>query len=472
MTFPQYCGTLRLAEPIPIRGAKVKKILIFASMSKNIAFLSFGLLLSVFTFAQKDFARKVVDTLASPYMGGRGYVDDGNQRAATYLNNEFKSLGLTPFASPDEPFGRGKSYLQKFEYPVNTYTDAYTLSVNGKLAEPGADYIIIPSTPTIKGTFPVVRFDRSILLDSIKRKEFLSHDYSKTIILIDDSGATDKKEKQFWEGFKNTPDDGGSNPFKAKGMIILCDKLTEETSESVADYALIHALRNTSFRYAENITVDIKNKFIKSFPTQNLIGYIKGNVRPDSFIVFTAHYDHLGKMGSIYFPGANDNASGIAMLLSLAKYYAAHKDSLRYSIAFMAFSGEEIALLGSKYYTEHPLFPLANIRFLINMDIMGTGDEGITVVNGTIYKNAFNDLVKINEDHHLLKLIKLRGETSNSDHYFFYKNHVPSIFIYTMGGIKAYHDIYDRRETLPLTNFNEVFKLLIEFTGDIEGRKI
>jgi Zn-dependent M28 family amino/carboxypeptidase len=95
----------------------------------------------------------------------------------------------------------------------------------------------------------------------------------------------------------------------------------------------------------------------------------------------------------------------------------------------MAFSGEEIALLGSKYYTEHPLFPLANIRFLVNMDIMGTGDEGITVVNGTIYKSAFDDLVKINDREHLLKLVKLRGETANSDHYFFYKNHVPSLFI-------------------------------------------
>ncbi len=137
----------------------------------------------------------------------------------------------------------------------------------------------------------------------------------------------------------------------------------------------------------------------------------------------------------------------------------------------MAFSGEEIGLLGSKYYTEHPLFPLSNIRFLINMDIMGTGDEGITVVNGTIYNRAFNDLVKINDTLQLLKLIKPRGETANSDHYFFYKNHVPSIFIYTMGGIKAYHDIYDRRETLPLTNFDEVFKLLIQFTDDINEHR-
>jgi len=404
-----------------------------------------------FSLAQKDFARKIVDTLASPYMGGRGYVDHGNQRAAAYLNKQFKTLGLLHF---------GKSYKQKFSYPINTYPTPYSISVNGKVTAPGADYIIIPSTPSMKGTFPVVRFDRSILLDSNRLKDFFTHDYSNTFILIDDSGASGKKEKEIWESMRY-------NPFKAKGLIILCDKLTEETSETVADYALLNALRKSPFRYATSISVDIKNKFIKSFHTQNLIGYIKGNVQPDTFIIFTAHYDHLGRMGSIYFPGANDNASGIAMLLSLARYYTQHKDSLRYSIAFMAFSGEEIDLLGSRHYTKHPLFPLSSIRFLINMDIMGTGDEGITVVNGTIFKDAFNDLKKINDEQHLLKLVKPRGETANSDHYYFYQNHVPCFFVYTIGGIKAYHDIYDRRETLPLTDFNEVFKLLLQFTNDI-----
>lgn len=440
-------------------------------MSKHLSSLLSILLSGVLLHAQTDLsilnvvaqAHKIVDTLASPYMGGRGYVDNGNQRAATYLNNQFKKLGLLSF---------DKTYEQKFDYPVNTYPTPYSVSINDKLTEPGADYIIIPSTPAINGTFPVIRFDRTTMQDTNMVKDFFTKDYTNSFILIDDTGAdpqppiggTVAKEKEIWESLKQ-------NPFKAKGIIYLCDKLTEETSETVGDFAFLNALRNGPFRYATTITIDIKNKFISSFPTENLIGYIKGNVKPDSFIVFTAHYDHLGKMGSIYFPGANDNASGIAMLLSLARYYTQHKDSLRYSIAFMAFSGEEIALLGSKYYTEHPLFPLSKIRFLINMDIMGTGDEGITVVNGTIYKDAFNDLVKINDNLHLLKLVKLRGETANSDHYFFYKNHVPSFFIYTLGGIKAYHDIYDRRETLPLTDFSEVYKLLIQFTADLnKGR--
>lgn len=401
--------------------------------------------------AQKDFARKVVDTLASPYMAGRGYVDDGCAKAAKYLDKEYKTLGLKPF---------GKSYRQDFSFPINTYPKQVEVRVNGKEAVHGADYIVIPVTPTMKGTYPVVKFDRSILLDSTRLQNFLNKDYSNSFILVDDSGALGAKEKEVWESTR-------FNPFKAKGVIILCDKLTEEESDTVLNYALLYALRKTSFSEAQTISVNIENKFYQKYKVCNLIGYIKGSTQPDTFVVFSAHYDHLGKMANIIFPGANDNASGTAMLLSLARYYSQPEHKPKYSIAFMAFAGEEVDLLGSKYYTEHPLFPLDQIKFLVNMDIMGTGDEGITVVNAYEYDTAFKDMVRINDSLHLLKQVHPRGPTANSDHYFFYKNHVPDFFIYTMGGIKAYHDIYDRRETLPLTDFDNVYKLLINFTADI-----
>jgi len=413
--------------------------------------ITLGLSLCFAAKAQKDYARKVVDTLASPYMAGRGYVDNGCNKAAKYLRAQFKNLGLLPF---------GKSYEQEFDISVNTYPKQVEVSIDGKLAPDGADYIVIPVTPAMKGTYPIERFDRSILLDSNKLQSFLNKDHSNSFILVDDSGAADKKEKEMW-------DKATSNPFKAKGIIRLCNKLTEETSDTVLNYALLNALRNTAFSKGKTISLNIQNKFIKDYATENLIGYIKGSVQPDSFIVFSAHYDHLGRIGNIYFPGANDNASGTAMLLCMARYYNSLKTKPPYSIVFMAFSAEETGLKGSHYYTQHPLFPMSKIKFLLNMDIMGTGDEGITVVNATIYDRAFKDLKGINDSLHLLKEVHPRGTTSNSDHYFFYKNHVPDFFIYTMGGIKAYHDIYDKRETLPLTDFDNVFKLLIDFTDDI-----
>jgi Zn-dependent M28 family amino/carboxypeptidase len=183
---------------------------------------------------------------------------------------------------------------------------------------------------------------------------------------------------------------------------------------------------------------------------------------PDSFIVFSAHYDHLGIMGTeAIFTGANDNASGCAMMLSLAKHYAAHP--AKYSMAFIGWGGEELGLLGSFNYVEHPVFPLGKIKFMVNVDIMGTGDDGITVVNGTGYKPRFDSMVVINKKLNLLKEVKIRNNAANSDHYPFVEKGVPAFFIYTLGGIKAYHDIYDKRETLPMTKFKEVYILLTEF---------
>jgi Zn-dependent M28 family amino/carboxypeptidase len=168
-----------------------------------------------------------------------------------------------------------------------------------------------------------------------------------------------------------------------------------------------------------------------------------------------------------YFPGANDNASGTAMLLNLAKYYSKPENKPDYSIAFMSFSAEEVGLLGSKYYSENPLFPLKNIKFLINLDMVGTGSEGIKIVNSTVFKTEYDKLVKINEEKKYLKTISKRGEAANSDHYYFYKNGVRSFFIYTLGKeYKEYHNINDK-PPLPLTEYEDLFRLLRNFVKDL-----
>ena len=195
---------------------------------------------------------------------------------------------------------------------------------------------------------------------------------------------------------------------------------------------------------------------------------VKGTIVPDSFIVITAHYDHLGGLGKdTYFPGANDNASGVALLLNLARYYALHPQ--KYSISFILFSGEEIGLLGSKYFTENPLLPLNKIRFLINTDLAGTGDDGITVVNATEFPKEFEWMQQLNTDFKLLKAVNARGKAANSDHHFFTEKGVPSFFFYTLGGVSYYHDILDKSETLPLNEHEDLYKLLIKFNEKLMG---
>ena len=176
-------------------------------------------------------------------------------------------------------------------------------------------------------------------------------------------------------------------------------------------------------------------------------------------------------MGSkTYFPGANDNASGVAQVLSLAKYYAAHPQP--YSMAFIFFSGEEAGLLGSKYFTENPLVPLKNIRFLVNLDLEGTGVDGITVVNATIFPKEFAMLKQINEKGKYMIKINSRGKAPNSDHYLFTENDVPAFFWYTQGGIAAYHDIYDISATLPMNKYEDMFKMILKFNDRLMGKPV
>jgi hypothetical protein len=108
---------------------------------------------------------------------------------------------------------------------------------------------------------------------------------------------------------------------------------------------------------------------------------------------------------------------------------------------------------------------LPSIKFLINLDLLGTGDDGMMVVNGAIFTKQFEILENINKEKSLVKEIKKRGKAKNSDHYWFTEKGVPSFFIYTLGGVSFYHDIDDVEKTLPLTDYKDVFKLLVEFAS-------
>jgi aminopeptidase YwaD len=127
-------------------------------------------------------------------------------------------------------------------------------------------------------------------------------------------------------------------------------------------------------------------------------------------------------------------------------------------------------LRGSEFFVQNPLFPLKNIRFLTNLDLTGTGEEGITTVNASVFKQEFGLLSEINKHKNYFIKIKSRGKAANSDHYWFTERGVPSFFIYAMGGIQAYHDVFDRAETLPLTEFADLFHLIVDFNQAISHR--
>jgi len=216
-----------------------------------------------------------------------------------------------------------------------------------------------------------------------------------------------------------------------------------------------------------NLTIDIDAELLKNYHTQNVMAYLPAKKKCAKTVVFTAHYDHLGRMGDdTYFPGANDNASGTAMLLTMAKYFKENPSD--YNVLFIAFAGEEAGLLGSKYFVENPVLKLKKIKFLVNLDIMGSGEDGITAVNATLFEKEFALLQKINAEKSLLKVVKKRGPAANSDHYWFTLEGVPAFFIYTMGPNKNYHDVFDVYDNLSFKEYEDITTLLIEFVKQLK----
>ena len=115
----------------------------------------------------------------------------------------------------------------------------------------------------------------------------------------------------------------------------------------------------------------------------NLMGYIEGSAEPKRFTTMTAHYDHLGVRDGQIYPGADDNASGVATLLAAAEYFTKHRP--RRSILFIAFDGEEEGLQGSAFFVAHPAVPLKAIVLEINLDMVSRGDRNELFVAGTFF---------------------------------------------------------------------------------------
>ncbi|MCK6544129.1 M20/M25/M40 family metallo-hydrolase [bacterium] len=183
--------------------------------------------------------------------------------------------------------------------------------------------------------------------------------------------------------------------------------------------------------------------------TKNIIGYIAGNdsLRRDEFIVLTAHLDHLGKEGDSIYAGANDNASGVASVLQIARWIKESKTGLGRSVVFILFSGEEAGLLGSYHFVENPWIDLNKIRLLINLDLVGSGRDGIMLQGSENYPDYAVRIKKINDEWFGFEM-STRPNSPNSDHYYFNKIGLPAFFVYAYRGTMPYHAPGDTSEKI------------------------
>lgn len=197
----------------------------------------------------------------------------------------------------------------------------------------------------------------------------------------------------------------------------------------------------------------------------NIIGYIDNGATYT--VVIGAHYDHLGEghqgsskdslgVGKIH-NGADDNASGVAGLLELARHYASNGDKEPYNLLFIAFGAEELGLIGSKYFTEHPTVPLKNLHWMLNMDMIGryNPENGVAIIgHGTSSKfpGIFNGITSA------IKFYTSRDGNGGSDQTSFYKKNIPVLFFHT-GGHEDYHKPSDDPDKVDYSALRSILEL-------------
>ncbi len=417
-------------------------------MIKRIALLaSFGMM-CFSTFAQDmNYTKQLVNKLSSEEFHGRGYVNKGDSIAAAYLSAEMKNIGLKGFSD---------NYYQSYTTSINTYPENPKLILDGKELVSASEYIVNPNAKSCSGESELTWITKDVLTNERALGDFMKKDYSNSFLAIDSTGLNNKDLYNFAQIMLK------KNVFDAKGIVLINGKLKFSARTKTVDYTTFMLKSDVISSDAKKITYDIKSEFVEDYHTQNVIGYLPG--KSDTCIILSAHYDHLGHFGDKIYPGANDNASGVAMVLNLAKHFTSLKKKPHYTMVFALFSGEEAGLLGSTHYAENPLISLYKTKINLNFDMVATGSEGIFVINGKMVPDEMAKFDAINKEKDYVFKMFGTGESSSSDHASFHEKGVKALFFYTHGDNSDYHETTDTADKLPYTQFEGIFKLVRDYT--------
>lgn len=221
--------------------------------------------------------------------------------------------------------------------------------------------------------------------------------------------------------------------------------------------------------------------------TKNIIAYLSPKKpKDDNVIVIGAHFDHLGSRGGTYYPGADDNASGVAGVMAAATALSKYKDKLNHTVLLQFYSAEELGLIGSKYYVNNPLFPEKNPDInkhiaMINLDMIGYLKKGYSEhENVTRYRDD-NEWIVFNYSN-VVSLKDVVNKLSNkyvfaknisgyrpggSDHAPFYNKGIPVVFLHT-GSHPHYHKPSDTPDKLNYEGLTGVAKLALEIVMEVD----
>tara|TARA_R110002096_G_scaffold117211_1_gene253901 strand:+ start:12548 stop:14062 length:1515 start_codon:yes stop_codon:yes gene_type:complete len=447
--------------------------------------------------------REHLNIIASDEYEGRETGKKGQKMAMEYLIKQFVSYGIEDV--------NGMNYKQRFPL-IEQDNKGVNLVINGKEYKYNKDFTV---TPSIIKKFELN--DELIFVGyGIEEANYNSYeklDVNGKAVLIWNGMPENVETKRKWnisEKIELAKMKGASavfiysdkleeslvkfEHFYNKPKISLVEQETEVQKEvplitltEKAAYDLLKSEKRKvkkikksglkikdAFKTSLRLSID---KPTDNYTSENVLAYIPGTDKKDEVLVITAHYDHLGKKGDIVYNGADDDGTGTVSLLEIAEAFqlaikAGNKP--RRSILIMPVSGEEKGLLGSKYYSQNPVFPLENTIANLNIDMIGRYDKAhendsnyIYLIGSDRLSQELHDLSeKVNETYMNFGLdYTFNAEDdpnrfySRSDHYNFAKNGVPVIF-YFSGVHEDYHKATDTVEKIDFDKTARVAQLV------------
>ncbi|MBN2423988.1 MAG: M28 family peptidase [Calditrichaceae bacterium] len=422
-----------------------------------------GLLFLWITAFAQDFqeqAKADIAYLTSQELMGRGYTFNGHIKAAEFLAQQFKSIGLEPV---------GGDYFQEFEMDVNLFEPVPALFINDVRLKPGADFFpnAVSGSGKREQETNILYINAGLYIPEKNINDYAAIDRENAVLVIEDEVPPDIKSDKTIDRQVYSKDVriALAKEYKARAVIFLVNNLVFSSPRRQESLPVFDVKKTSWPEKAESVSYRVESSF-EEVQTNNVLGLLPGTSKADSFFILCAHYDHLSALGdSLYFPGANDNASGVGMILSMARYFK--QNPLRHSILFIAFSGEETGLVGSKFFAEHPVLDIGKARFLINFDMVASGKEAVMAVGGEDFPDYFNMLNTVNDSLNIGTLRK-RKNVPNGDHFPILEKGVKGFFLYTDKGTQPYHSFRDIYDTLEWEDFLYVYKLSKAFIEKID----
>ncbi|HXH99255.1 MAG TPA: M28 family peptidase [Sphingobacteriaceae bacterium] len=474
----------------------------------------------------KEDAYKHISILASDEFAGRETGEPGAEKAAQYIKKYFQSLGLRGPVNGDyfqkvdlkekSLTGRNISvngtpleFLKDFVmadytgpkttftnfvfvgYGINSdqYDDLSNTNLDGKVA------IILPGEPMLNGKYLITGTDQpSKFSTSNTKSAAIRAKKPSLIITVNPNISSFASRRAAFDNPRLTMGDdmGGINSIAISPAVL--NQLLSGTGKTLEEIqkAISQTGKPMPLTFNSSLNIDVQTNY-KGIEAKNVLGYLEGSdpKLKNELLVITAHYDHVGVDASgDAFNGADDDASGTSAVLELAEAFVkAKRDGKgpRRSILFMPVVGEEKGLLGSEWYSLHPVFPLANTIADLNIDMIGrVGDEykgkpdsanyvyviGSDKLSSTmkeINEKANNDYTKITLDYKYDDPKDTNRFYYRSDHYNFAKHNIPIIF-YFNGVHEDYHKVTDELKKINFDAWTKRAQLVFYTAWELANR--